>query len=355
MFISPLFLLVILSCKSLLSFAITPLSTPTISINHKTDNLKKIESKIKKSGSILKNSKDIKSKSKPKHKYKPKGTNIEDIPSTDLKFEPTSNASDSPIQSQNTKVYDTVNMFLSFGINIANMLVWRKLQKFDINSDDFIRTSRMIFCGYLVVAQTMYFLIQFIIKREDSRELIDISNPMETSIQQLVEGLGLSSGPLGSLLAMASGQTQIKKDSISVKEYDLQQLNKAFRTLLLEIIAATIGHLIKPRSRVLLFVALTGLTWKLQSPIVQLHLLHLPAIKSHQRPFGSFKPPAFEGVGSSEPVVELTQQQSESEPIKTSPVDDIIHDETKSETTNDRKSARELLEKRSATVKKSNK
>lgn len=179
--------------------------------------------------------------------------------------------------------YDLLSKTSGFIMNIGNMLLWRYVKGLDSKHESFVKINRIVFCGYLLICQVLYFLTRYLIVQADDRSIVEITSPLAGLPTQLTEGM------LGNALNMFQSVATklVKSTSMTVKDYDMKELGVAFRSLIFEVIIATVAHLRDPRGKMLLYVALTGMTWKLQSPIIQIHVMRFPARGSHARPFKS--------------------------------------------------------------------
>lgn len=127
------------------------------------------------------------------------------------------------------------------------------------------------------------------ILRNDDRTLLPAS--ASASPMQALAGLmgtnsgggGLAGAMLGSILGTGAGGA----GALTVKDYDLAQVQKLSSGMLFELLVASYMHLVVKNTAQLLMVPLMGLSGKLRAPIVQIHLLRLRPVGQLARPFKS--------------------------------------------------------------------
>jgi hypothetical protein len=179
--------------------------------------------------------------------------------------------------------YQIASTVISTANTIANVLLWRYISKIDNKADSFVTLARIVFAAYLIIVQGVYYLVRYLINQADDQTIIDIKSPL-SGIS--IPGLPGMNHPLMSMLSNAATKV-MKSTSMTVKEYDLQQLNQSYRTLLLEVIFGIVMHLRSPKGKMLLYLSSQGITSKLKNPVIDIHLFRLPAIGQHKRPFQS--------------------------------------------------------------------
>eukprot|EP00428_Durinskia_dybowskii_P086475 CAMPEP_0170442132 /NCGR_PEP_ID=MMETSP0117_2-20130122/47256_1 /TAXON_ID=400756 /ORGANISM="Durinskia baltica, Strain CSIRO CS-38" /LENGTH=158 /DNA_ID=CAMNT_0010702703 /DNA_START=1 /DNA_END=474 /DNA_ORIENTATION=- len=103
---------------------------------------------------------------------------------------------------------------------------------------------------------------------------------------------------LSSLLSL-SGVMNGSGKSITIRAYDLEEVKKLSSAMLFELLAATYMYFIRKSTAQLLMIPLMGITGKLKSPIVQIHLFRMQPVGPLERPFKSGFQLMLEGLGGS--------------------------------------------------------
>lgn len=253
---------------------------------------------------------------------------------------------ESRIMSRQKTIMQIQGTIISFG----SMYLSRKIMTWDYKTPSNLKLARLIFVSYLVFAQLLYFLLKFLIKWENNKDLvIQQKNPLLSS--PLLAG--------NPMMKMLEGFGNSKKTDVplTVKQYDLQQNKDLYKSLLMEIVGVTFLHSVFKMGAPLLMVPMWGITNRLKSPLIQIRLLGMKPLGQFARPFKSQMELMMDDMGSgfsasiglekdedaisTSPVTEETKvsiadSKSETEPLDSSLTDssedldtgsDPLHDE----------------------------
>lgn len=171
------------------------------------------------------------------------------------------------------------------------MYLSRKIMTWDYKTPSNLKLARLIFVGYLVFAQLLYFLLKFLIKWENNKDLvIQQKNPLLTS--PLLAG--------NPMMKMLEGFGNNKKTDVplTVKQYDLQQNKDLYKSLLMEIVGVTFLHSVFKMGAPLLMVPMWGITNRLKSPLIQIRLFGMKPLGQFARPFKSQMELMMDDMGS---------------------------------------------------------
>lgn len=194
---------------------------------------------------------------------------------------------ESRIISRQKTIMQIEGTIISFG----SMYLSRKIMTWDYKTPSNLKLARLIFVSYLVFAQLLYFVLKFLIKWENNKDLvIQQKNPLLSSPL-------LSGNPMMKMLEGFGGS---KKTDVplTVKQYDLQQNKDLYKSLLMEIIGVTFLHSVFKMGAPLLMVPMWGITNRLKSPLIQIRLFGMKPLGQFARPFKSQMELMMDDMGS---------------------------------------------------------
>lgn len=178
------------------------------------------------------------------------------------------------------KTYNIISGLVSFLLQIGNMVLWRYIRAVDNKSESYIKFVRKMFVSYLAFTQAIYLLIKLIIWKTNDRTLIEIQSTLGSL------PLNMANSPLGGLLSKVATKLT-KSTSMTVKDYDLEQLEGMNQSLIFEVLLGSFFHLVRPKDKTILYIMGYGLSGKLRSKLFQLHILRFPSLGEHARPFNN--------------------------------------------------------------------
>jgi hypothetical protein len=165
-------------------------------------------------------------------------------------------------------------------ISITSMYLSRKIMKVDYKNPEVLKKVRIVFVSYLIFAQLLYFVLKFLIKRDNNHTELVTPPPNPATNIPVLGG--------SSLMKMIDGFGKKKLGvPISVKQYDLQQNKELFTSLITEIIGVTILHFVFKMGAPLLMVPMWGVTNRLKSPLILIRLFGMKPVGQFSRPFKS--------------------------------------------------------------------
>lgn len=165
-------------------------------------------------------------------------------------------------------------------ISMASMYLSRKIMKVDYKNPDVLKRVRMVFVSYLIFAQLLYFVLKYLIKRENNH--MEFVTPPESPVSSIPS---LAGNPLVKMIEGFGKKTSAAP--ISVRQYDLQQNRELFGSLVNEIIGVAILHMVFKMGTPLLMVPMWGLTNRLKAPLVLIRIFGMKPLGQFARPFKS--------------------------------------------------------------------
>lgn len=212
---------------------------------------------------------------------------------------------------------------LSFAIEMVSMGIYmlasRAIFKWNFNDKNTIMFSRMVFAFYLIFSQLLKLYLKHTVNTINDESLIDLTQDSLLTNQLLnkmsdISGESSTVGGITNLLSGLLGGTNTnpnatkvqKSTTISIKDYDLKEINKLFGGVIFEILMVSYMHLVNKSGKQLIFIPLMGITNKLKSPILQLHLFKFKSFGLWERPFKSkfgFPPSVPTVLAPPEPTV----------------------------------------------------
>lgn len=188
-------------------------------------------------------------------------------------------------------------MSMQLALSAFSMVANHFITKIDFKNARTHKLARLAFVAYLLLSQLLVILLRARIEAADDQTELSTGPTGEAPLQMLaraVPGLDMLKGMLPA--AQRTPQT--------VREYDLSEANKLSFGLISEALVTLYMDYMAKMPYLLLIVPLGSITSKLNSPIVQIHLLGRRAVGALSRPFRSGMMAALEGQQTTETVEE---------------------------------------------------
>ena len=168
------------------------------------------------------------------------------------------------LESKDTSKDKGSDIFLQIGLAAVPYFASQLLKKLDFKDNTIISLCRVIFCGYVVLLQLLFWYLQNSITKKNDESII------------LIDPKGFE--------ALSSNQ---KKKSMTVLSYDSNELQVLRKGLLFELCILGVLHIIMKQNQPLMYFPIVGIVNKISNPLIKVHLFHQKAIGKLSRPFKS--------------------------------------------------------------------